>query len=69
MFVNYAHDLRAFLEHAHEFPMGSPDIMSLLTETTMISLKGCFLFFVILIFAAIIGPAMQIGLAFSHPKF
>lgn len=65
MFVNFAHDLRAFLEHAHEFPMGSPDISTLLTETMMISLKGSFLFFIILIFAAIIGPAMQIGIAFS----
>jgi len=65
MFANFADELKAFLEHAHEFTMGSPDIESLLASTMMIAFKGSFLFFVILIFAAIIGPVMQIGLMLS----
>ena len=65
MFANFTDELRAYLEHAHEFTMGSADIEGLLAGTLMIAFKGSFLFFVILIFAALIGPTMQIGLIFS----
>jgi flagellar biosynthetic protein FlhB len=65
MFTNFANELKAYLEHANEFTMGSPDIESLLSSTMMIAFKGTFLFFIILIFAAIVGPAMQIGLVLS----
>lgn len=65
MFANFADELKAFLEHAHEFTMGSADIENLLSTTMMIAFKGSFLFFIILIFAAIIGPVMQIGLMLS----
>lgn len=65
MFANFTHELRAFLEHAHEFTMGSADIEGLLASTMLIAFKGSFLFFIILIFAAILGPTMQIGLMIS----
>ena len=65
MFRNFADELRAYLEHAHQFTMGSADIETLLSTTMMIVFKGTFLFFIILICAAILGPAMQIGLVIS----
>jgi flagellar biosynthetic protein FlhB len=65
MFHNFTHDLKAFLEHAHQFTMGSADIENLLATTSLIALKGSFLFFIILVFAAILGPTMQIGLLIS----
>ncbi len=65
MFQDFATELKAFLEHAHEFTMGSADIENLLASTMMIGFKGTFLFFIILLFAAFIGPVMQIGLMIS----
>ncbi|HAJ90397.1 MAG TPA: flagellar biosynthesis protein FlhB [Rhodospirillaceae bacterium] len=62
MFAYFTTELKAFLEHAHEFTMGSADIEGLLATTTLITLKGTFIFFIVLIFAAILGPTMQIGL-------
>ena len=62
MFAHLTHDLKAFFEHAHEFTLGSADVEGLLAETLLIALKGSFIFFIILMFAAILGPTMQIGL-------
>lgn len=65
MFSNITHDIKGFFEHAHEIPTGEAGISQALKETFMISLKGSFIFFLILIFAAFIGPAMQVGFMIS----
>ncbi len=65
MFSNMTHDLRSYLEHAHDMPTGAGGISQVLTETLRIGLKGTFIFFIILIFAAIFGPAMQVGFMIS----
>lgn len=65
MFLYYTNDLKVFLEHAHEFRAGSQGIGDILTSVTLISIKGSFLFFIILMFAAVLGPAMQIGIMIS----
>lgn len=65
MFANFANELKAYLEHAHEFHMGTGDVEGLLGSTLMIAFKGTFIFMVVLIFAAIFGPAVQIGLLIS----
>lgn len=46
-------------------PSGPGGLSAILVETCLIALKSSFLFFVILICAAILGPTMQIGLLLS----
>ncbi len=65
MFATFANELKAFLEHSGDFTMSGGDIEGLLGTTLMIAFKGTFIFFVILVFAAILGPVMQIGLMIS----
>ncbi len=65
MFANLTHELRAFFEHAHDMPTGPGGISIVLREIFMISLKGIFIFFIVLMFAAIFGPAIQVGFIIS----
>jgi flagellar biosynthetic protein FlhB len=65
MFSTLSHELQAFFEHAHELPSGSGGIAQVLKEIFYISLRGSFIFFIILIFAAFVGPAMQVGFMIS----
>lgn len=65
MFADLTTELRTFLEHAHDIPSGPGGISAVLVETCLIAFKSTFLFFVILVFAAIFGPAAQIGLVIS----
>lgn len=65
MFEYLTSTLRGFLEHAHDMPTGPGGVSKVLNETFMIGLKSSFIFFIILIFAAILGPTMQIGLLFA----
>jgi len=65
MFSTFANELKLYLENAHEYRLGSEGLANILTGVTMIAFKGTFVFFIILIFAAILGPTMQIGLIFS----
>ena len=62
MFSYMTHELRGFFEHAHDIPGDAGGISKALTETLIISLKGSFLFLLIMMVAAIAGPAMQVGL-------
>lgn len=65
MFSYLTTTLKAYLEHAHDMPSGPGGLSAILVETCLIAFKSSFLFFLILIFAAILGPTMQIGLLFS----
>jgi flagellar biosynthetic protein FlhB len=65
MFSYMTHELRGFFEHAHDVPSDGGGISKALTETLMISLKGSLLFLLIMMIAAIVGPAMQVGFMLS----
>lgn len=65
MFSETTGSLVVYLEQSHAMPQGEGGISQILSDIFMISLKACGLFFIILIFAAILGPTMQIGLLFS----
>lgn len=65
MFSDLTVFMRTFLERAHEMPAGPGGISAILTDTAIASLKACAIFFIILMFAAILGPTMQIGLMFA----
>lgn len=61
MFSTLTEELRGYLENAHQLPVGEGGIATVLSDTFMIGLKASFIFFIVLIFAAIFGPAIQIG--------
>jgi flagellar biosynthetic protein FlhB len=65
MFSGLAGYLRTFLEQAATMPQGPGGISAILSGAFFVGLKYCGIFFIILIFAAIIGPTMQIGLVLA----
>ncbi len=65
MFSDLTVFMRTFLESAHALPTGPGGLSAILSDTFMAGFKACAVFFVILMFAAILGPTMQIGLMFA----
>jgi len=65
MFSNMTSDLQSFFAHAHDLPLEEGGISIVLKEVFMMSLKGSFLFFLVLMVAAILGPASQVGFMIS----
>lgn len=61
---NLKQHLRAYLEHAHAFP-GVPGVSDTLTESFWIILGILALPFLVLIFAAFVGPFAQVGPLFA----
>lgn len=65
MFAELAIYLKQFLENAHAIPQATGGIGVVLTDVFLHTLSATFLFFLILVVAAIFGPTMQIGLLFA----
>lgn len=65
MFSNFAIFLRSYFEQAHMIPGMQGGIAFILRETFWNSLGYTFVFFLVLMFAAFLGPFMQFGLLFS----
>ncbi len=65
MFAEITTYLKQFLENAHAIPEAPNGIGVVLSDVFLHTLGTTFLFFLILLVAAILGPTMQIGLLFA----
>ena len=65
MFADFTKSMTVFFEQSHAMPSGAGGISAVLSEVFYISLRISLIFFIILIFSAILGPAMQIGFMIS----
>lgn len=61
LFTNMTGYLKVFLEQAGQMPQGIGGISSILSDLFFTSFKFTAVFFVVLAFAAIIGPILQVG--------